>query len=313
GTLLAHFCGRAIHEMGGRVDDLKKAELTKYAASLGAPTRKPAAPTQWRAVKEVCEDCKLREAAQRQPSLARAGEPGAASSDLAAPSVSHGSASVQAPARVGEPSAASSGLAAPSVSRGPASVGAPGARAGGPGSSSWSQAQVAPSAPATVARKPVAGAADVISSDVRNMNRNELRALATSLGVGTRENTKCSEALQAACCRALPQAPRRQRSRAGASGPGAASSDLAAPAASREPASGPRAASSSQAQIKSPVSATATQNPAAGAARVTSTDAQNMNKKELRALAASLGVAATDTQQSTGLLRSACCRALKGQ
>ena len=313
GALLAQFCGRGIHEMGGRVDEMKKAELMKYAASLGVPTRKPAAPTQWRAVKDVREDCKLREAAQRQPSPARAGEPGAASSDLAAPSVSHGSASVQVPARVGEPGAASSGLAAPSVSRGPASVGAPGARAGGSGSSSLSQAQVAPSAPATVARKPVVGAADVTSSDVRNMNIKELRALATSLGVGTRENTKSSEALRAACCRALLQAPQRQHSRAGASEPGAASSDLAAPAASREPASGSPTASSSQAQVKSSVAATATQNPVAGAAHVTSTDVQNMNNKELRALAVSLGVAARDTRKSTRLLRSACCRALKGQ
>ncbi|CAK0867486.1 unnamed protein product [Prorocentrum cordatum] len=233
--------------MGGRVDDMKKAGLMKYAASLGAPTRKPAAPTQRRAVKDVREDGKLREAAQRQPSPARAGEPGAASSDRAAPSVSHGPASVQAPARAGEPGAANSSLAAPSVSRGPASAGAPGARAGGPGSSSLNQAQVAPSAPATAARKPVAGAADVTSSDAWEMNQKELHALATSLGAGTRENRKSSGALRAARCRALPQAPQRQHSRAGASEPGAASSDLAAPAASREPASGPRTASSSQA------------------------------------------------------------------
>ncbi|CAK0826194.1 unnamed protein product, partial [Prorocentrum cordatum] len=272
GAILAHFCGRAIREMEGRADDMKK-ELMKYAASLGVPARKPAAPTQWRAVEDVREDCKLREAAQRQSSPARAGEPGADSSDLATPSLSHGPASVQASARVGEPGAANSGLV----------------RAGGPGSSSLSQARAAPSAPATVARKAVAGAADVTSSDVRNMNRNELRAVATSLGVGTRENSKSSETLRAARRRALPQATQRQGSRAGASEPGATSSDLAAPAASREPASVSCAASSSQAQVKSPVSATATQMPAAGPGRVTSTDAQNMTKTELRALAVSLG------------------------
>ncbi len=61
--------------------------------------------------------------------------------------------------------------------------------------------------PAAAARKPAMAPADVAPSDVWNMNRKELRALAASLGVSTRENRKNVEALRAACCRALPQAP----------------------------------------------------------------------------------------------------------
>ena len=132
-------------------------------------------------------------------------------------------------------------------------------------------------------------AADVTPSDVRNINQKELRALATLLGVGTRGNRKSSEAPRAACVRALLQAPQRQHSRASASEPGAASSGPAAPAAPREPAPGPRTASSSQAQVKANASATAPQNPAAGAADVTRSDVRDMNQKELRALATLLG------------------------
>ena len=41
--------------------------------------------------------------------------------------------------------------------------------------------------------------------------------------------------------------------------------------------------------------------------------AQNMRRKELRALAASLGVATRNNKKSVAALRAACCRALKGQ
>ena len=93
-------------------------------------------------------------------------------------------------------------------------------------------------------------AADVTPGDVRNMNNKELRALAISLGVATRENTKSSEALRLACVPALLQAPQRQHSRASASEPGAASSGPAARAVPREPGSGPLTPSSSQAQVQ---------------------------------------------------------------
>ena len=68
--------------MEGNVDDMRKDELMKYARSLGVATRKEGTKN-WRAVEEVRQDCKAREAAQQERSRAHAGEPGSASSGVA--------------------------------------------------------------------------------------------------------------------------------------------------------------------------------------------------------------------------------------
>ena len=70
--------------MAGSLDEMRKPDIMKYAASLGVATRK-AGTKQWRQVADVRADCKLREAAHQQHSPARAGGPGSASSSQAAP------------------------------------------------------------------------------------------------------------------------------------------------------------------------------------------------------------------------------------
>ena len=69
--------------MGGNVDEMRKPELMKYAASLGVATRRQGTKT-WRLVKDVRADCKMREAAEQQRLLADAGGPGSASPSQAA-------------------------------------------------------------------------------------------------------------------------------------------------------------------------------------------------------------------------------------
>ena len=81
--------------MAGNVDEMRKPDLMKYAASLGVPTRKEGTK-QWRQVADVRADCKLREAAQQQHSPARAGGPGSASSSQATPSAPSAGAPTQA-------------------------------------------------------------------------------------------------------------------------------------------------------------------------------------------------------------------------
>ena len=144
----------------------------KYAASLGVATRKQGTKL-WRAVSDVREDCKLREAAQQQRSRAHAGEPGSASSSLAVPSASRGLAPTQTSS----------------------------AHAGEPGSANSSQAQVAPSASGRVAEKPVPRAEDIAACDLRNMSKSDLRKLAAKLRVVYRRATVSD--LRAACSRAL--------------------------------------------------------------------------------------------------------------
>ena len=145
-----------------------------YAQSLGVATRKEGT-NNWRAVQEVRQDCKAREAAQQERSRAHAGEPGSASS----------------------------GVAVRSASRGPALAQTSSADTVEPGSASSSQAQVTPPASGRMAENPGARAAGIAASDVRNMNKADLRTLATSLGVRTRANSETVDTLRAACGRAL--------------------------------------------------------------------------------------------------------------
>ena len=94
--------------MGRNLDEMRKEELMKYAASLGVATRKQGTKL-WRAVSDVRQDCKLREAAEQQRSRALAGEPGSASSSLAVPSASRGLAPTQtSSAHAGESGSANS-------------------------------------------------------------------------------------------------------------------------------------------------------------------------------------------------------------
>ena len=69
--------------MGGNVDEMRKPELMKYAASLGVATRRQGTKT-WRLLKDVRADCKMREAAEQQRLLADAGGPGSANPSQAA-------------------------------------------------------------------------------------------------------------------------------------------------------------------------------------------------------------------------------------
>ena len=112
----------------------------------------------WCAVPGVRQDCKAREAAQQERSRAHAGEPGSASSGVAVRSASRGPALAQT-------------LSADTVE---------------PGSASSSQAQVTPPASGRMAENLGARAAGVAASDVRNMNKADLRTLSTSLGATTR-------------------------------------------------------------------------------------------------------------------------------
>ena len=94
--------------MEGNVDKMRKDELMKYARSLGVATRKEGTKT-WRAIQEVRQDCKAREAAQQERSRAHAGEPGSASSGVAVRSASRGPALAQTlSADTVEPGSASS-------------------------------------------------------------------------------------------------------------------------------------------------------------------------------------------------------------
>ena len=145
-----------------------------YAQSLGVATRKEGTK-KWRAVEEVRQECKAREAAQQERSRAHAGEPGSASSGVAVRSASHGPALAQT-------------LSADTVE---------------PGSASSSQAQVAPSALGRVADTLVARAARSDTCDMRSMRRDDLRTLAASLGVASRSNSRTVDVLRAACNRAL--------------------------------------------------------------------------------------------------------------
>ena len=129
----------------------------------------------WRAVPEVRQDCKAREAAQQERSRAHAGEPGSASSGVAVRSASCGPALAQT-------------LSADTVE---------------PGSASSSQAQVTPPASGRMAENAGARAAGIAASDVQNMNKADLRTLANSLGVTTRANRKNVDTLRAACGRVL--------------------------------------------------------------------------------------------------------------
>ena len=156
------------------MDEMRKDELMKYAAKLGVATRKQGTKL-WRAVSDVRQDCKLREAAEQQRSRALAGEPGSASSSLAVPSASRGLPRTQT----------SSAHAVES------------------GSANSSQAQVAPSASGSVAETSVARAANIASCDLRNMGQSDLRKLASKLKVATRNNLKTLDDLRAACSRAL--------------------------------------------------------------------------------------------------------------
>ena len=153
---------------------MRKDELMKYAQRLGVATRKEGTKN-WRAVQEVRQDCKAREAAQQERSRAHAGEPGSASS----------------------------GVAVRSASRGPALAQTSSADTVEPGSASSSQAQVTPPASGRMAENPGARAAGIAACDVRNMNKADLRTLATSLGVCTRATTKTVDTLRAACGRVL--------------------------------------------------------------------------------------------------------------
>ena len=54
---------KGAHGMVGNVDEMRKPELMKYAASLGVATRREGAKL-WRVVDNVRADCKVREAAQ---------------------------------------------------------------------------------------------------------------------------------------------------------------------------------------------------------------------------------------------------------
>ena len=130
----------------------------------------------WRAVQEVRQDCKAREAAQQERSRAHAGEPGSASS----------------------------GVAVRSASRGPALAQTSSADTVEPGFASSSQAQVTPPASGRMAENPGARAAGIAASDVRNMNKADLRTFATSLGVAPRANTQAVGTSRAACGRVLP-------------------------------------------------------------------------------------------------------------
>ena len=142
-----------------------------------------------RAVPEVRQDCKAREAVQQERSRAHAGEPGSASSGAAVRSASCAPALAQT-------------LSADTVE---------------PGSASSSQAQVTPPASGRVAENAGARAASIAASDVRNMNKADLRTLATSLGVNTRPNKKkrghsaggvCSDSPRATWHYGLPPACR---------------------------------------------------------------------------------------------------------
>ena len=131
-----------------------------------------------RAVLEVRQDCKAREAAQQERSRAHAGEPGSASS----------------------------GVAVWSASRGPALAQTFSADTVEPGSASSSQAQVTPPASGRMAENASARAAGIAASDVQNMNKADLRTLATSLGVTTRANIKKRGHSAGGVCSCSPRA-----------------------------------------------------------------------------------------------------------
>ena len=146
----------------------------KYAPSLGVPTRKEGT-IKWRAVLEVRQDSKAREAAQQERSRAHAGEPGSASS----------------------------GVAVRSSSREPALAQTLNADMVETGSASSSQAQVTPPASGRMAENAGARAASIAASDVQNMNKVDLRRFATSLGVNMRANRENLDTPRAACARVL--------------------------------------------------------------------------------------------------------------
>ena len=156
--------------MEQNVDNMRKHQLMQYAQSLGVATRK-IGTTIYRAVHDVRQDCK----AQQERSRAHAGEPGSASSGAAVRSASHGPALAQT-------------LSADTVE---------------PGSGSSSQAQVTSPASGRMTGNLRARAVGIAASDVRNMNKADLRTLATSLGVSTRDNRKSMDTLRETCVHAV--------------------------------------------------------------------------------------------------------------
>ena len=163
--------------MAGSLDEMRKPELMKYAASLGVATRKEGTKL-WRKVKDVRDDCKVREADQQQRSLADARAPGSASPSQAAPSAPSRGERRQA----GPPGP---GQATPSA---PSRLCQP-----GPGSASSSRGVPTQAVPK----------AGVGAEDLESMGKADLRKLATSLGISTRAGSETVALLRVACKRAL--------------------------------------------------------------------------------------------------------------
>ena len=170
--------------MGGNVDEMRKPELMKYAASLGVATRRQGTTT-WRLLKDVRADCKMREAAEQQRLLADAGGPGSASPSQAAP---------PAPSRAEQPGQAAS----------PARIRAeqPG-QAASPAPSMLSVPEPGSASSSTGVPTQAAPAAGIGARDLENMADKDLRKLAVSLGVSSRAKRKSTELLREACKCAL--------------------------------------------------------------------------------------------------------------
>ena len=151
--------------MGGNVDEMRKPELMKYAASLGVATRRQGMKT-WRLLKDVRADCKMREAAEQQRLLADAGGPGSVSPSQAAPPApstaeQSGQAASLARTRAEQPGQAA--LPAPSMLSVPE-----------PGSASSSTGVPTQAAP-------VAG---IGTRDLENMKKKDLRKVAVAAASG---------------------------------------------------------------------------------------------------------------------------------